>query len=117
MRPETVLILSEYVFGHIALGRVREYVDDVDWDDRLLGQDERALLLKVEAYLVGIDDGLNDEADLKEMVLQSKSIQVQWILLSDRTPVCIFAGTTNRPQEASPSIDVSSLAFAQPAQY
>lgn len=76
MRIATQTLLSNYLRGKASLEQVRLYVEDVDWDDTSLPQKERVLLLQVEAYLAGLDEGFNEEADLKAHIAQSLPIAV-----------------------------------------
>jgi hypothetical protein len=65
MRYQTSALLSNYVLGAASLQELRAAVDDVDWDDPGLHEDERAMLLNVEARLVGFDEGFSEEEDIK----------------------------------------------------
>ena len=66
MRPVTKRLLSRYLSRRASLEDLRGFVEDVDWDDPLLDEEERSALLSIEAYITGIDDGFNQEADLKD---------------------------------------------------
>ncbi|MDO8751247.1 MAG: hypothetical protein Q7K03_08910 [Dehalococcoidia bacterium] len=92
MRHATQQILSAYLIGKAPLALVRRFIEDVDWDAPNLPSEERSMLLKIEAYLTGIDETFNDESDLQEFL--SRSIPVIWIYES--SPV-ITSGAANVP--------------------
>ena len=93
MLPETSLLLSNYLTGAASLDRVRESIEGVDWDSPEIPEGERSFLLGIEARVVGIDEGLNDEFDLKDFII--RSMEIQLFLPSDQPPVYVAAGTSN----------------------
>lgn len=96
MRPSTVLILSGFALGQVAVEAVRALVEDVDWDDPSVPEDERSVLLGIDARLTGMDEGYNDIGDLKAWVAQ-----VMPALWNSYSPIFyITSGASNRPEPA-----------------
>lgn len=80
MRPETQLLLSEYVANPQNLRGVRELIWSTNWDDPSIQGSERDLLLEIEAILAGIDAETDSESDLRAFLLG------QGVLLMTPTP-------------------------------
>lgn len=64
MRGFTHDLLSRYLLGKTSIEDLREFVEDINWDDTQIPEDERAILLGVEGRIAGMDEGFNDESEL-----------------------------------------------------
>ncbi|MBI4219624.1 MAG: hypothetical protein HY682_05720 [Chloroflexi bacterium] len=69
MRPGTSELLSDYLQRRATLDSLREFLWHVDWDSRMIHEDERAYLLQIEAICTGIDEGLDTEEDLRKFLM------------------------------------------------
>ena len=71
MRLTSLNLVLEYQAGKTTLSTVRSYLEDVDWDDETISPPERSFLLEAEAYVNGISEGLNDEAELRALIVRT----------------------------------------------
>lgn len=95
--------LSEYAFGQTDLGQVRSLVEDIDWDAPHITGDLRSLLLGIEAYIAGIDEGFNQEEDLRAYI--AEETVMMWDLTGSNAPATV--ATANNAQ-SSPLVTVGS---------
>jgi len=92
MRPITTLILSKFVHHQISLADLSEYVNDVDWDDSEISQDERSLMLGIEGRIVGSAENYNSQLSLIQFI--ATSTDIFWLV--------------NEPNVDEPTVIVSS---------
>ena len=62
---QTYKALSNYLSKRASLEELRSFVENYDWDDSRVPARERRIVLKVEAFLAGIDEDLNEESDIR----------------------------------------------------
>ncbi len=80
MRQQSLVLLSDYFFGKVSLEDLRDFVDRVDWDDPQLPKDERSVLLNVEARIVGLDEGLNSDSEIKQYLFEAvPALNTLWL--------------------------------------
>lgn len=94
MRLVTERFLSDWALRQSSISRLREFVEDVDWDEQLMPDDERAVLLHTEAYIAGIDEDLSAEEDLRSYLTQHVRLHV----LDTDDLILVDAGTSNADQ-------------------
>ena len=105
MRLVTEWFLSNWTLGESPTSQLRDFIANVDWDDRDLPSDERDVLLHAEAYLTGADEGFNSEDDLRTYLASNMRLH---LLEVDTILVESFA--SNEPQSAPlESIPASSF--------
>ena len=92
MRLATERFLSKWALGEDSIDlKLREFIEDIDWDDREMAVDERSVLLHVEAYIAGIDEGYSLEEDLRSYLTKS----VRFHLLDTDDVVLVDSSTCN----------------------
>jgi len=65
------VLMSKSKEGKATIAAVGSYLEDLDWDDPSIPLRMRHFLLEAEAYANGISEGLNDEAELKALILHA----------------------------------------------
>lgn len=93
MRIAAELLLSTYARSAISLEHLRQRVEDIDWDDPAMPLDERRCFLHVEALLAGIDEGYNDEGDLKSFL--ARSVRIWLNVPGDDDAAVVSVGANN----------------------
>ena len=109
MRLQTHMFLSDYALGNVSLEQLRDFVEDVDWDDPSIPEDERDVLLNVEVRLVGFDEGFNEEADIGAFLANAIPVFLSW----DPSPEPIVIMQANN-QTAIPSIETIEIIISPP---
>ncbi len=104
MRDSTNIFLSDYLSNRLPLQRVREFIEAIDWDDPDISEDERLVILKIEAYLAGIDEELNDETGLRAWLFDSTPVLLT--LWSDSPPTVLSIGSNDSPQSTGYTVFV-----------
>lgn len=95
MREATNLLLSDYVLRQAALEDIRKFLEEIDWDSANVPEDERQLLLGIEARLTGFDEGFNDEEEIRDFI--RKSIALRLALSGSGVSVFVGTAASNEP--------------------
>lgn len=102
MRSETRRVLSEYGLGRRSVDELRDFIEDVDWDDPEMPDEERYVFLKVEAFLTGIDEALNTEADLRAYLPKVMVLRVLDFVQHQAGQVASEAGVESASAQQTP---------------